>query len=184
MITDYQNGDDNQVLQRHNTVMKCGEEATEMKRTIMKEVAEVGAVLLSRDDFIRLSAEINTIADYCGGASYRLSELAKRKWEADKKILKDMESLGEASLDCVLRLKGTILSLKYGGAKVLEAAKKVESAERVSDAIYRKVDLRIISAKMKLPVMFLLREVSQFLEDIADISEDAADTAKILAITT
>jgi len=180
----YQNGDENQILQHHNKVVKLSEESTEIKRTILREVAEAGAMLNSREDFFRLSSEVNTIADYCGGVSYRLTELAKRKWKGDKDLLKDLGSLAEASLDCVMRLRETIMALSYGGSKVIELGKNVESAESIVDNIYRKVDMKIVSSNMKLPQLFLFREIAMFLEDIADVSENANDIAGILAITT
>lgn len=180
----YQNGDENQILHHHSKVVKLSDESNEIKRTILREVAEAGAMLNSREDFFRLSSEVNTIADYCGGVSYRLTELAKRKWKGDKDLLKDLGSLAEASLDCVMRLRETIMALSYGGAKVIELGKNVESAESIVDSIYRKVDMKIVSSNMKLPQLFLFREIAMFLEDIADVSENANDIAGILAITT
>jgi len=183
-IVAYQNGEENQILQHHNKVVKLSEESTEIKRNILREVAEVGAVLNSREDFFRLSSQVNTIADYCGGVSYRLAELAKRRWKADKDLLKDLGSLAEASLDCVMRLREVIMALSYGGAKVIELGKKVESAERIVDSIFRKVDMKIVSSNMKLPQLFLFREIAMFLEDMADTSENANDIVGILAVTT
>ncbi|MEM3737626.1 MAG: DUF47 family protein [Candidatus Bathyarchaeia archaeon] len=183
MISAYGDRNDPLVVQHYKNVSKCEEEASEIKKTLMREVAEVGMVLLSREDFIRLSSETNTIADYCGGISFRLMELSNRKWYVSNDVAKDIGSLAEASLNCVGRLRETILSLIYGGEKTLEVAKNVESAERIVDDIYRKVDLKIITSKMELPLILMLRDVANFLEEIADMSETANDTAKILAIT-
>ena len=140
-------------------------------------------VLLSREDLMRLSSEIGTIADYCEGISFRLAELTNRKWKVHTETLKDLGRLAEASLDCVMRLRETVLSLSYGSAKTLEIAKNVESAERTVDSIFRKVDLKIMTSDLKLPVILMLRDVAQFLEGIADVSENANDIAKILSIT-
>jgi len=183
MIAAYQNGDEIQVFQRYNNVIKLSEEAAEMKRAVMREAAEVGAVLLSRDDFIRLSSGVNTVADFSEGVGYRIAELAKRKWEVNNDIAKDIGSLAEAVLDCILRLRETVLALTFGGSKVFESAKNVESSERIIDTIYRKIDLKIISSNMKLPQIFLIREVAEFLEGMADVADDVNDIVKILAIT-
>ncbi len=184
MLTAYQNDDENQVFQHHNNVIKHNEEAAEKKKALMMEVAEVGAVLLSRDDFIRLSSEVETISDYCTGISYRVMELTKRRWRVKREILKELGDLAEATLDCVIRLRETILALVYGGPKVFEAAEHVESAEKIVDNIYRKVDFTILSSGMKVQLILLLREIAEFLEGIADVTENANDIARILAITT
>jgi uncharacterized protein Yka (UPF0111/DUF47 family) len=183
-IVAFQNGEENQILQHHSKVAKLSEESDEIKGTILREIAEVGAMLNSREDFFRLSSEVGKIAGFCSGVSYRLAELAKRKLKTNKDLLKDLGSLAEASLDCVMRLRETIMALTYGGDKVIELGKKVEVAERTVDNIYRKVDMNIISSNMKLPQLFLFREIAIFLEDIADVCENANDIAEILAITT
>jgi len=184
LISAYQTGDENQVYQHHNNVVKFNEESAAKKKALMMEVAEVGAVLLSRDDFIRLSSEVSTISDYCTGISYRIMELTKRRLPVKMGMMKELGNLAEAVLDCVIRLRETILALVYGGPKVFEAAENVESAEKIVDNIYRKVDLTILSSKMKVSVILLLREVAEFLEGIADVCENASDIARILAITT
>lgn len=183
MIAAYGEGNEQTVLQHYNNITKYEEDASEVKKALMREVAEVGMVLLSREDFLRLSSEVNTIADYCGGISFRLMELSNRKWRVSGEVMKDVGSLAEATLNCVIRLRETILSLSYGGTKTLEMAKNVESAERTVDTIYRKVDLKIMTSELKLPVILMLRDIANFLEEIADMSEDANDTTKILAIT-
>ncbi|MHC1586623.1 MAG: DUF47 family protein, partial [Candidatus Hecatellaceae archaeon] len=93
-------------------------------------------------------------------------------------------SLAEASLNALLRLREVILALSYSTAKVMELALEVESSEKTVDSIHRKADLKIISSRMKLPVLLLIREVVEFLEDIADNAENAADIARIIAMTT
>jgi len=184
MISAYQTGDEQQVFQHHNNVVKLNEEAAQKKKALMVEVAEVGAVLLSRDDFIRLSSEVETISDYCTGISYRLMELTKRRWVVKSEIMKEIGNLAEAVLDCVIRLRETILALVYGGPKVFEAAEHVESAEKIVDNIYRKVDFTILSSRMKISIVLVLREIAGFLEEIADVCENASDVARILALTT
>jgi predicted phosphate transport protein (TIGR00153 family) len=183
MISAYQSRDENRVFQHHNNIVKYDEESTEIKRGIMKEVAEVGMLLLSREDFLKLSSEVSTIANFCAGISFRLVELTNRKWKVPSDNLKDIAKLADATLDCITRLRETVLSLSYGGAKTIEIAKNVESAEKIVDNIYRKVELKIISSDLKIPVIFMLRDIASFLEGIADVSENANDIAKILAIT-
>lgn len=183
MIAAYQDGNDVVVMQHYQNVVKYDEESTEIKRALMKELADIGMILLSREDFLRLSSEIATVADYCAGISFRLGELTKRKWKVGNEVMKDISHLAEASLDCLIRLRETVLSVSYGGSRTLELAKNVESAEKTVDAIYRKVDLRIMTSDMRLPVILMLRDVARFLEGVADVAENANDLAKFLAIT-
>ncbi|NIP67023.1 hypothetical protein GWN63_03055, partial [Candidatus Bathyarchaeota archaeon] len=42
-------------------------------------------------------------------------------------------------------------------------------------------ELRILNGELEFPVLLLLRDVTQLLEDAADKAEDASDAARVLA---
>ena len=71
--------------------------------------------------------------------------------------------------------------LNYGSPKVLEKAKDVEIAERNVDNMYRQLEMGILSSKMDVPTLLLMRDIIQLLEDAADKIEDATDATRILA---
>jgi uncharacterized protein Yka (UPF0111/DUF47 family) len=96
-------------------------------------------------------------------------------------IKKDLLKLSEAVFDAVLKLRETMMVLSYGSAKTLEKAKDVEIAERTVDDLYRALSIKVLSSKLDLPVLLLLRDILQLLENSADKAEDAADTARILS---
>jgi uncharacterized protein Yka (UPF0111/DUF47 family) len=89
--------------------------------------------------------------------------------------------LSDAVLDSISKLRETMMVLNYGSTKTMEKAKDVEIAERLVDEIYRDLEIKLLSGKVDLPAMFLLRDVLQLLEDSADKAEDAADAVRILS---
>ena len=172
-----------EINDHYNRVTKLEEEATNLKRVLTRELTEAGAILLSREDFLRLVALNNEIADAAGGVAFRLAEIYNRGWKLDKKIMDGIAKLADAVLDATTRLRETILSLSYTTSKTAELAKNVEAAERIVDAVYRKVDLLIISSNMKMPLILITRDITQLLEEMADKAEDAADAACVLALS-
>ncbi|MCL1966171.1 MAG: hypothetical protein FWF62_03345, partial [Candidatus Bathyarchaeota archaeon] len=84
--------------------------------------------------------------------------------------------------DTVLKLRETMMVLNYGSQKTLERAKDVEIAERIVDEQYRTLTIKVLSSKLDTPVLFLLRDILQMLENSADKAEDAADTARMLSM--
>jgi uncharacterized protein Yka (UPF0111/DUF47 family) len=90
-------------------------------------------------------------------------------------------ALSEAVFDSVLKLRETMMVLNYGSAKTLAKAKDVEIAERTVDDLYRALSIKVLSSKLDLPVLLLMRDILQLLENSADKAEDAADTARILS---
>jgi predicted phosphate transport protein (TIGR00153 family) len=153
------------------------------QRNVSRELAEIGAILMSREDFLRFTNLSSDIADYCEGIAFRLLQIMERGWKVPKQIKQDLVKLSDAVFDTISKLRETVMTLNYGTTKALEKAREVDAAERVVDDIYRQLEVDIIDSKMEFPPMFLLWTVVQHMEDAADKAKDASDVARILALT-
>lgn len=173
--------DKEQARQLFNIVRTKEDEVDEAKRLVSRELAEIGAILLSREDFVRFTNLTSEIADFCEGVAFRLLEIMEHDWSVPLDIKEDLLRLSEAVLEAVLKLRETMMVLSYGSTKVMEKAKDVEIAERVVDELYRKLEIKLLSSHLDFPPLILLRDVLQLLEDSADKAEDAADAARILS---
>ncbi|MFB0522765.1 MAG: DUF47 domain-containing protein [Candidatus Bathyarchaeia archaeon] len=159
------------------------EEVDDARRMVSIELAEIGAILMSREDFLRFTNLTSEIADFCEGIAFRLLEIMERNWKVPSDIKKGIVSLSDAAFETVSKLRETAMTLSYGSKKALVKAKDVEAAERVVDDLYRELELKILNSKLEFPIMLLLRDVTQLLEDAADKAEDASDAARVLAFT-
>ena len=164
-------------------IRKSEEEVDMARRTVSRELAEIGAILMSREDYLRFTNLTSEIADFCEGIAFRLLEIMERGWKVPKDIKEDLMKLSSAVFETLSKLRETAMTLNYGASKALEKAREVEAAERTVDDLYRELELKIINSHMDIPVLLLLRDVAQMLEDAADKAEDASDTARILAFT-
>ncbi|NWG10537.1 DUF47 family protein [Candidatus Bathyarchaeota archaeon] len=164
------------------TEIRGGEdEVDKARRLVSQELAEIGAILLSREDFLRFTNLTSEIADFSEGIAFRLVEIMDHNWAVPMEIKKDLLKLSEAVFDTTLKLRETAMVLSYGSTKAMEKAKDVEVAERVVDEICRELEIKLLSSKLEFPTLILLRDVLQLLEDSADKAEDAADAARILS---
>jgi uncharacterized protein Yka (UPF0111/DUF47 family) len=162
--------------------IKAGqEEVIKARRMVSQELAEIGAILIAREDFLRFTNLSSEIADFSEGIAYYLVEIMEHNWLVSSDIKKDLLKLSLAVLDSVLKLRETMLVLTYGSQKTLERAKDVEIAERIVDELYRTLTIKVLSSKLDVPVTFLLRDVLQLLENSADKAEDAADAARVIS---
>lgn len=164
-----------------NEIRSGEDEVDKARRLVSQELAEIGAILISREDFLRFTNLTSEIADFSGGIAFRLVELMEHNWNVPGDIKKDLLRLSEAVLETVLKLRETMIVLSYGSAKTMEKAKDVEVAERLVDEIYRQLEIKLLGSKLDFPALILLRDVLQLLEDSADKAEDAADAARILS---
>ena len=162
--------------------IRSGEdEVDQARRLVSQELAEIGAILFSREDFLRFTNLTSEIADFCEGIAFRIVEIMEHNWDVPRDIKRDLMKLSEAVLEAVLKLRETMMVLSYGSAKTLERAKDVEIAERVVDELYRELEVKLLNYKIEFPAFILLRDIIQLLEDSADKAEDAADAARILS---
>ncbi len=157
------------------------EEVIKARRMVSQELAEIGAILLAREDFLRFTNLSSEIADFSEGIAYYLVEIMEHNWIISADIKKDLQKLSSAVLDSVLKLRETMMVLNYGPQKTLERAKDVEIAERVVDDQYRALTIKVLSGKLDVPVLLLLRDILQLLENSADKAEDAADAARMIS---
>jgi uncharacterized protein Yka (UPF0111/DUF47 family) len=158
------------------------EEVVKARRMVSQELAEIGAILIAREDFLRFTNLSSEIADFSEGIAYYLVEIMEHNWNIPTEIKVDLQKLALAVLDTVLKLRETMMVLNYGSQKTLEKAKDVEIAERIVDDLYRSLIIKTLSSKLDTPVLLLLKDVLQLLENSADKAEDAADAARTLSM--
>jgi len=180
LVDSFVKGDKASVRRLHTEIRRAEEEVDIARRTVAQELAEIGAILISREDFLRFTNLASEIADFCEGIAFRLLEILERGWKVPAEIKKGLAKLTDAMFDTVSKLRETAMTLNYGAAKASEKAREVEVAERVVDDLYRELEVKILNSEIEIPTLLLLRDVIQLLEDSADKAEDASDAARIL----
>jgi len=181
MVEHFSKNDKESARQLFSEIRKGEEEVINARRMVSQELAEIGAILISREDYLRFTNLSSEIADFSEGIAHYLVEIMEHNWNVPSDIKKDLLKLSEAVFDAVLKLRETMMVLNYGSSKTLEKAKDVEIAERIVDDLYRALSIKVLSSKLDLPVLLLLKDVLQLLENSADKAEDAADTARMLS---
>ena len=183
LVSVFVNGDKNLARELFANIKKHQTNVDVAQRNVSRELAEIGAILMSREDFLRFTSLTSEISDYCEGIGFRLLQIMERGWKVPKQIKEDLIKLSDAVFYTISKLRETVMTLNYGVSKALEKTREVEAAERIVDSIYRQLEVDIIDSKMELPPMFLLLNVVQHLEDAADKAKNASDAARILALT-
>lgn len=184
MVFDLSEGNLKNMDDHFEEIKKLKTEASEHRQTLLNELAEVGMLLLNREDFLRLIVQLGEIVDYCEGAAYRINYIVSKKLNVSDGIKTSLLNLSKNVLKTVSNLRETIFALNYGSSRIISLAKNVEIAEYIVDEIFREIEVKIIDANMDLGTTLILRDLVNFLEDIADKAEDASDSTRILALGT
>jgi len=181
MAEHFAQGDKDLAMQLFSEIKKGEEEVIKARQMVSKELAEIGAILISREDFLRFTNLTSEIADFSEGIAFYLVEIMEHNWNVPADVRRDLQKLADAVLETVLKLRETMMVLSYGSAKTLEKAKDVEIAERIVDDHYRALVIKILSSKIDFPALIIMKDILQLLENSADKAEDAADAVRVLS---
>jgi uncharacterized protein Yka (UPF0111/DUF47 family) len=172
-----------QAKENYESILKTLEENDKNKTVFLNEVASVGTLLISREDFLRLLFRLSEVAEYCEAMGFRLMGVVDLKWKIDVKRLQEVSHLMGSVLKEISKVRETLHSLSFDADKAVETAKAVEELERQVDAESRRLDLELMTSKMPLQNLFFFRDLVDRAERIADIGVDVVDHVRVLALT-
>jgi len=169
--------------ENYANILKAIEENDKNKATFLSEVASVGSLLISREDFLRLLFRLGEIAEYCEAMGFRLMGIVDLKWKLDSRRLQTVSHLMSSVLREISKVRETLHSLSFDADKAIDTARAVEDLERQIDAESRKLDMDLLSSKMPLQMLLFFRDLVERAEKIADIGVDVVDHVRVLALT-
>ena len=175
-------GDDKEVqlfLER----MTCAEEVIEnLRRKITREVAEIGSLMVSREDVLRTAYIVDDIAGFITGIAFRLSNIrtsSLKKGNFDD----DLRDLIGMAVDAIFKLNEMARALSINPASVIELAQEVQKLERQIDTKYRAIIIKVVNELVVTKDILLLKDVVEGVEGMTDKCQEASDSITILALS-
>ncbi len=157
-------------------------ESSEIKATLIKELHEIGGVLVSREDFFRLISSFGDIMDHINSVGQRLYEMEKRGWEVPEGIAEQVTEVADLAFDALLKLREAIMSLGFNSEKSIAFSTEIDEIERKVDTVHVKVEMDIIASDAGFPVIIMLKDTVNQLEELVDTVRDASDLIRIIAL--
>ena len=102
-----------QAKENYEGIMKSLEENEKNKTIFLTEVASVGSLLISREDFLRLLFRLGEVAEYCEAMGFRLICAIDLKWKMDVKTLRQVSELMGSVLKEISKVRETLHSLSF-----------------------------------------------------------------------
>jgi uncharacterized protein len=163
--------------------MTNAEEVIEnLRRKITREVAEIGSLMVSREDVLRTAYIVDDIAGFITGIAFRLSNIrtsSLRKGNFDD----DLRDLVGMAVDTIFKLNEMARALSINPASVIELAQEVQKLERQIDAKYRAIIIKVLNEVAVTKDILLLKDVVEGIEGMVDKCQEASDSITILALS-
>ncbi len=163
-------------------IHKILDDSYKVKASTVKELSEIGGILVSRDDFLRLSSSFSGMMDSIEVITMRLTEVKSRDWKLSKSQAEGMGAMVDLGFDALTKLRDSIMSLGFNSEKATSFAKDIDEIEKKLDLLYIKLDVDIVTGKGELASILIIRDVARELERLGDKVHEASDLVRILAL--
>jgi uncharacterized protein Yka (UPF0111/DUF47 family) len=163
-------------------IHKAIDDSNRVKTSTMKELSEIGGILVSRDDFLRLSSSFSGMMDSIEVITMRLVEIKAREWKLSKSQAEGMGNMSDLGFDALIKLRDSIMSLGFNSEKAASYDKDIDEIEKKLDLLNIQVDLDIVTSKRDIAYILILRDVARELERLGDKVREASDLVHILAL--
>lgn len=158
------------------------EEVDNLRRKITREVAEIGSLMVYREDVLRAAYLMDDIAGYISGVSFRLANMKLTSLKKGK-FDEDLEQLIGMVVDAIFKLNEMARALSINPGSTIELAQDVEKLERKVDARYRAVIIKALSEISVTKDLLLLKDAIEGIEGMADKCQETSDSLTILALS-
>jgi uncharacterized protein len=158
------------------------EEVENLRRKITREVADVGGLIMNRENLLNTAYTMDEIAGYITGIAFKLSNV-KISTLKDSKLDKDISELISLVVDEVYKLNEIIRSLNTNTANAIELAQETQTIEREIDIKYRDATIKLLDQVKDPKELLLIKDVIEGIEEMSDKCQRVSDSFILLALS-
>jgi len=158
------------------------EEVEDLRRKITRDVADVGGLILNRENILNTAYTMDEISGYITGISFKLSNI-KISTIKTSNLDKDLTELIELVVDEIYKLNEIIRSLNVDSAKSIELAQETQKIERDIDTKYRIMSITALNEITDTKELLLMKDVIESIEEMADKCQEVSDSFILLALS-
>ena len=157
-------------------------EVENLRRKITRDVADVGGLILNRDNILNTAYTMDEIGGYITGISFKLANI-KVSTIKTSHLDKDLTELIELVVDQIYKLNEIIRSLNVDSGKSIEIAQETQKIEREIDIKYRIMTITVLNEITDTKELLLMKDVIELIEEMADKCQEVSDSFILLALS-
>ncbi len=158
------------------------EEVENLRRKITRDVADVGGLIINRENLLNTAYTMDEIAGYITGIAFKLSNIKPATLKSAD-LGKDLTGLIELVVDEVYKLNEIIRSLNSNTASSIELAQDTQKIEREIDTKYRQLTIKVLDEIPNTKELLLVKDVIEGVEEMADKCQSVSDSFILLALS-
>jgi len=174
-------GDKMQVASSLVKVRKAEEDVVTLRSALIRELSQVGTLLVNREDVLRAAFSVEDIFGHINGIAFKLSQLSRASAK-NKKYREAIIDLLGLLIDGISKLNDSVRALSINSEQSMQMAAQVKQIESSIDSKYRGYVAMTMRSAINIKELIVVKEVLESIEDCADAMLRAADASTILAL--
>ena len=158
------------------------DEVENLRRKITRDVADVGGLIMNRENILNTAYTMDEIAGYITGIAFKLSNI-KVKTLTTENFDEQLTELIELVVDQVYKLNEIIRSLNSDSTKSVEFAQETQKIEREIDIKYRNMSIKALDTISNTKELLLMKDIIEGIEEMADKCQEVSDSFILLALS-
>ena len=163
-------------------IVTIEEEVESLRRKITRDVADLGGLIINRENLLNTAYTMDEIAGYITGISFKLSNIKPASLK-NAQFDKDFTELIELVVDEVYKLNEIIRSLNTNASNSIDLAQETQKIERAIDIKYRQITIKILNEVTSTNEIILMKDVIEGIEEMADKCQEVSDSFILLALS-
>ena len=165
-----------------NQIASLEEEVEGLRRKITRDVADVGGLIMNRENLLNTAYTMDEIAGYITGIAFKLSNI-KVKTLTTENFQIELTELIELVVDQIYKLNEIIRSLNTDSGKSVEFAQETQKIEREIDIKYRNMSIKALDTISNTKELLLMKDIIEGIEEMADKCQEVSDSFILLALS-
>jgi uncharacterized protein Yka (UPF0111/DUF47 family) len=174
-------GDNAQVSAALERVRRAEEDVMTLRTALIRELSQVGTLLLNREDLLRAAFAVEEIFGHINGVAFKMSQLPKASVK-NKKYRDSVNMLLGQLINGISKLNESVRALSMNPEQSIQMASQVQQIESQIDNDYREAVAMVMRTASNVKELITVKEVVQAIEDCADAMLGASDASTILAL--
>ncbi len=168
-----------QVLER---IKNTEDEVEALRRKITREIADVGGLMMNRENLLNTAYTMDEIAGYITGIAFKLSNIKGATLKKEK-IEKDLSELIEQAVDQIYKINEIVRAMGGNATVAIDLAHEAQKMERMVDEKYRSLTIKVLDEVTTTKELMLLKDVVEGIEEMSDKCLQVSDSFILLALS-
>lgn len=175
-------GDKDEIKASLERMRSTEDEVEALRRKITREIAEVGGLLMNRENILHTAYTMDEIAGFITGVAFKLSNI-KAATLKKSKLDKDLTELINLVVDEIYKLNEIVRALNTNPSGAIDLAHEAQKIERSIDDKYRDLTIRVLDEITVTKELLLLKDIVSGVEEMADKCLEVSDSFISLALS-